>query len=212
MSDYIKTGRQEVLEVGVELLDNKIENPGIGDLQNCIMELIKAEQRVKAFTRSVNDLKSRWQNGDLDDSTDVVQVLQHDLQAQEEANVDVNNIWDHEFMVAFVDQMKEIDGGVSLNTGPNSSTSANDMDMQMTQAEMSVKCPITQSDMVDPVKDKTCNHSFEKEAITAHIKQCQKRRKAAKCPYPGCTNIILAGNLEANVAIQRALQRRKVAS
>jgi len=43
-------------------------------LQECIVELVKAEQRVKAFTRSVKDIKTRWQNGELDESEDVVEV------------------------------------------------------------------------------------------------------------------------------------------
>ena len=38
------------------------------------MDLVRAEQRVKTFTNSVNELKKSWKNGDLDDSVDVVEV------------------------------------------------------------------------------------------------------------------------------------------
>ena len=51
-----------------------VENPNMDTLQECIVELVKAEQRVKAFTRSVKDIKTRWQNGELDESEDVVEV------------------------------------------------------------------------------------------------------------------------------------------
>jgi len=38
------------------------------------VELVRAEQRVKTFTDSVNALKQSWRSGNLDDSVDVVEV------------------------------------------------------------------------------------------------------------------------------------------
>lgn len=52
-----------------------VENPGIKGLQDCIVELVKAEQRVKTFTDSVNELKRSWKEGNLDESVDVVEVI-----------------------------------------------------------------------------------------------------------------------------------------
>jgi len=34
--------------------------------------------------------------------------------------------------------------------------------------------------MTNPVMDKQCGHSFEKEAVAAHIKQTLKRKKSPK--------------------------------
>lgn len=39
-----------------------------------MIELLKAEQRVNAFSTSINQLKTRWQKGELDDSVDIVKV------------------------------------------------------------------------------------------------------------------------------------------
>ena len=39
------------------------------------------------------------------------QILEKDLQKEEEKSLDERNVWDHEFMVAFVDNMKRTDPG-----------------------------------------------------------------------------------------------------
>lgn len=205
MSEYIQTGRQEVTDTAIELLENNVSSNGIDSLQNCIMNLIKAEHRVKAFTKSVDDLKSQWQNGDLDEGTDVIKVLENSFKNERQRTSEDVNVWDHEFMVAFVDQLKAIDSTVPIKTGANN---GKDSEMEMAVAHVSTKCPFTQVDMVDPVKDKTCGHSFEKSAVLNHIAAEQKKGKQAKCPYPGCTNVIKANNLEENVAIKRLLRRR----
>nr|CAB3264450.1 E3 SUMO-protein ligase NSE2 [Phallusia mammillata] len=213
MSEYIKTGRQEVLEVGMDLIENKIEDPGIDSLQDCIVELVKAEHRVKAFTQSVNSIKTRWQNGDLDDDEDVVEMLENDLKAEEERSMDEKYVWDHEFMTAFIDQMKTADPDVQLKTGSNTSASCSSNgvsgEMEIIQAEVALKCPITQCEMTDPVMDPTCSHTFEKDAIHAHIKQNLKRKRQPKCPYPGCKNILVLARLESNAAVKRMIERKK---
>ena len=45
-----------------------------------MIELVRAEKRVKTFTNSVNDLKKSWENGNLDESVDVVEVSFNDQQ------------------------------------------------------------------------------------------------------------------------------------
>nr|XP_002126230.1 E3 SUMO-protein ligase NSE2 [Ciona intestinalis] len=205
MSEYVQTGKTEVIEVGIELLENKIENSGMDKLQECIGGLIRAEQRVKAFTHSVDSLKSRWQNGELEDSMDIVEELEADFKRETEKVTNDPSLWDHEFMTSFIEQMKTIDAGFEFNTGVKP---RGDDDVMQMAGEATTTCPITQCQMADPVKDKICGHSFEKQAILAHIAQCQKRKRPAKCPSTGCTNIIDRNNLESNVALKQLIQRR----
>lgn len=51
-----------------------VENHGVTELQDSLVELLKAEQRIHAFSDSINQLKTKWQDGQLDDSVDIVQV------------------------------------------------------------------------------------------------------------------------------------------
>lgn len=52
-----------------------VPEPGINDLQDALVELLKAEQRVNAFSSAITELKNQWQSGQLDDSVDIVQVI-----------------------------------------------------------------------------------------------------------------------------------------
>ncbi|XP_039253444.1 E3 SUMO-protein ligase NSE2-like [Styela clava] len=211
---YIRTGSQELTSAGLDLLENQVENPGITDLQDSLVELLKAEQRVNAFSSSINQLKTKWQQGELDDSVDIVQVLEDSLKEEELKHDDVANIWEHELMKNFTEQIKAVDENVPLQQGPNASepgTSAHNTsgDIQATETQSGTKCPITQVEMTEPYKDTVCGHRFEKNAIIAHVKQCQKRRKKAKCPYPGCTNIIQMSHLKDDAVMKRSIHSRR---
>lgn len=211
---YIRTGSQELTSAGLDLLENQVQNPGISDLQDSLVELLKAEQRVNAFSSSITQLKNKWQKGELDDSVDIVQVLEDSLKEEELKHDDVTNIWENELMTNFVEQIRAVDESVPLQQGPNaaaSSTNRHNMsgEIQLTDSWSGTKCPITQMDMTEPYKDATCGHTFEKSAILSHIKQCQKKRKQAVCPYHGCHNVIKASNLQENAIMMRALQSRR---
>lgn len=207
---YIRTGSQELTSAGLDLLENQVDNPGITDLQDSLIELLKAEQRVNAFSNSINHLKTRWQKGELDDSVDIVKVLEDSLKEEESKHDDVN-VWEHEFMKNFIDQIRQVDKSVPLCFGPNGqANSGSTSEIHVTKALTGTKCPITQLDINEPFKDSSCGHTFERTAILSHLKQCQKKKKKAKCPFQGCTNIIQSANLQENTAMRRdILAKRK---
>ena len=52
-----------------------------------------------------------------------------------------------------------------------------DEDLVMETETLMLKCPYTGKQMVDPVKNTNCGHSYDKEGITLYIKQRGKRAK-----------------------------------
>lgn len=62
-------------------------------------------------------------------------------------------------------------------------------------SEESVICPLTQQQMVEPVRSKQCHHSYERMAILQHLKS---RNKRVRCPIAGCSHYVVEGDLEAN--------------
>jgi len=54
---------------------------------------------------------------------------------------------------------------------------SNDTDLAVTNETQTYKCPYTGKKMVEPVKNTSCGHSYEKEAILAYIKQRKNRAK-----------------------------------
>ena len=72
----------------------------------------------------------------------------------------------------------------------------------------SITCPITRKQMVQPVRSKKCNHSYEKAAIVQLI----RNRQRAHCPVAGCANFVTDGDLEPNEDLAfriKRLQRKK---
>lgn len=89
--------------------------------------------------------------------------------------------------------------------------SISDDDIQMIEEQTlenlkaQVTCQISQMLMKDPVKSKTCSHTFDKDSIIGMIKK--NSNKATKCPIGGCSNTIHQGDLEPNIHHIRKLKK-----
>jgi len=55
-------------------------------------------------------------------------------------------------------------------------------------SQVNRKCPITLKPMVQPYRNRTCKHVFEKEAVINYIRNMRDKRSKARCPNLGCTN------------------------
>ena len=78
-----------------------------------------------------------------------------------------------------------------------------DSDLEVRSERISIRCPITYMDFVDPWTARTCKHSFEKEAILSLVKQAG--RAGAKCPV--CDVPLVEADLQPNVVLQRKVKR-----
>ena len=83
----------------------------------------------------------------------------------------------------------------SSNGGPRETQPDSDDDLIMASERISVKCPITLTEMKDPVSSTKCPHNFEKQAILEMISTSDLRvggdgrrggEKAMRCPVGGC--------------------------
>ena len=50
-------------------------------------------------------------------------------------------------------------------------------DVAVTQQEVNTKCPYTGQEMTNPVKNKLCGHSYDRDGIMALIKNRKGRAK-----------------------------------
>uniref|UniRef100_A0ACB8FEI8 Uncharacterized protein n=1 Tax=Sphaerodactylus townsendi TaxID=933632 RepID=A0ACB8FEI8_9SAUR len=74
-------------------------------------------------------------------------------------------------------QLKDI--GVPLDAGESQANEQVDEDLTVTQSQMNFICPITQEEMKKPVRNKTCGHTYEEEAILKIIMHKEKQKKKA---------------------------------
>jgi hypothetical protein len=65
-----------------------------------------------------------------------------------------------------------------------------DDDVIMTEEEIGTKCPYTQKEMDEPVRNLHCNHNYEKRAIYEFIQRKRMKSVDPKCPYAGCGNLV----------------------
>jgi len=66
-------------------------------------------------------------------------------------------------------------------------------------------CPLSRAEMVDPMKNRQCGHSFSKVAIKGYLKGHGQKQ----CPVAGCNAFVSASTLERDLDLERKIKRHK---
>merc|ERR1712112_762474 len=78
----------------------------------------------------------------------------------------------------------------SKNNADSSSSSSSDSssedDLIVVKTEHNTIDPITKKQITEPVRNKKCNHIYEKSTIYSMIDLARENSKPVKCPYMGC--------------------------
>jgi len=69
---------------------------------------------------------------------------------------------------------------------PSHPDSSSDDDLIVVKTEHNTIDPITKREIVEPVRNKKCNHIYEKSTIYSMIDLARENSKPVKCPYMGC--------------------------
>lgn len=82
-----------------------------------------------------------------------------------------------------------------------------DDELEMTyQTKRSLKCPITMTNFIHPVRCKLCPHIFSRDAI---MEMLRRNRGTIKCPVAGCDKNIKAQDLERDRAMERRVREEE---
>lgn len=77
--------------------------------------------------------------------------------------------------------------GMKLSAAAGGNESDDDVEVMPTGAAgQGLKCPISMSYFVDPVKSKVCHHVYSKDALRQLL--AQNRQRGMPCPISGCVN------------------------
>ncbi|RUS21921.1 zinc-finger of the MIZ type in Nse subunit-domain-containing protein [Endogone sp. FLAS-F59071] len=79
-------------------------------------------------------------------------------------------------------------------------------DIVIGSQRVSLKCPITQTLLVNPVTSKICKHSFSGAAVTDMI---NRQGGKIRCPESGCEKILTLNDLAPNKGLARKVKRAK---
>lgn len=177
---FISAGMEATSKTAADFakIDHDDNSDAVNNLKDVMLSFCRMERDVKQFLDVANSVKTQAEGND---STDLLAVFEKRLDEVKQKNSD-EDLKSHKKLEALMELISDI-------TEPDDPTDpipqVVDEDLVMTQAEASTKCPYTGLEMVNPVMNKFCNHSYDFDGIKEFIKQ---RGKKAKCPVSGCIN------------------------
>lgn len=68
-------------------------------------------------------------------------------------------------------------------------------------------CPITRTTFVEPVRNKTCGHTYSRVAIVEYLRTRGGRNGTATCAVAGCEAAVSLRSLESDLEMEREIRR-----
>lgn len=195
--EYTLYGLKSIPDFAAEFLELNVQeqlNP-IEEHRALIKRFFSLDSDLNSYAQAVEQVKSMINSSSIqpDDISDKLQQL-YEVEKTKELQVTSSTHY------------------CNLERHVNASSSStehdsNDTDLAVTNETQTYKCPYTGKKMVAPVKNTSCGHSYEKEAILAYIKQ---RKNRAKCPVSGCINqsFMTPSCLVPDTKLKRAMLQR----
>ncbi|XP_031134157.1 E3 SUMO-protein ligase NSE2 isoform X1 [Sander lucioperca] len=205
----IGTGMDIVSDVAMDLMESQGQdgevNPGIKEMEAMILECAKLDREINYFVDIVQQVTA-------ENTTQQPEAMfSLSAKVKEKFTEKINGLSDadlenHKKVVAFKDIIKSSLNQANQESAEN--TEELDEDIAVTQSQVNFTCPVTQVEMVNPMKNKKCNHHYDEAAILGLIKSRHSQKKKCRCPVVGCGNT----DVKQSDLIQDAMLRRKIQS
>ncbi|XP_018540291.1 E3 SUMO-protein ligase NSE2 [Lates calcarifer] len=205
----IGTGMDIVTDVAMDLAeahDGEV-NPGIKEMEAMILECAQLDREINYFVDVVQQVTAEVATQQPEAMFSLSAKVKEQF-TERIAGLSDADLHHHQKVVAFKDSIKN-----SLNQA-NQETAENmeelDEDIAVTQSQVNFTCPLTQVEMVNPVKNKKCNHYYDEAAILGLIKTRHSQKKKCRCPVVGCGNIdVKESDLVPDQMLRRKIQSQK---
>ncbi|XP_071503211.1 E3 SUMO-protein ligase NSE2-like [Diadema antillarum] len=219
VQDHINNGMNDIMEVATNMEPGGDACMGnMAALEKVMLEYASMERTLKQFTEAVRSVKSQVQESE-DSNVDVQAMLDTAFQDLQRGNSSAE-LQKHPKLKEFqsrreelLEGLRENDGDEEEEEGDGVGSSAADQslgeeDLVMTQAELGTKCPFTQQEMTQPLRNLICGHHYDRQAIDELLTH---RQKKIRCPLPGCTNTkpINPNDLQSDSDFRRQIERQR---
>ncbi|KAK5862632.1 hypothetical protein PBY51_018003 [Eleginops maclovinus] len=205
-------GMDIMTDVAIDLAESQGEemNPGIKEMEAMILECAKLDREIACFVDVVQEVTrevtSQQPEAMFNLSATVKECFTERLALLSDAELQ-----NHQKVVAFRDSIQNSLNQGSQETADN--TEVLDEDIAVTQSQVNFTCPLTQVEMVNPMKNKKCNHYYDEVAILAMIKARSSQKKKCRCPVVGCGNTdVKQSDLILDQILRRKIQSKKTNS
>ncbi|XP_071958663.1 E3 SUMO-protein ligase NSE2-like [Antedon mediterranea] len=185
--EMIPSGMQNTIEVALDLVEYDGKSEQLKEMENTMLEMIALERSLDQFKQAVDTVRQQVANDSNIGSSEVSVIKMLESTVKElEAEDNKTPLEEHDHYQDMQKQIWQVQNPGSVYQPSQSETEFEDsQEFVMTQMEISLKCPITQSEMTEPMKNKHCGHSYEKAAISNYIRTS---RRKVMCPVCGCGN------------------------
>ncbi len=208
VQSYITIGMEDIIEVSLDLAETATEGDNtesqLLDLKETIKDYALMEQDLQQYVETIKQVKSQVQELSIDEQMNI-----NVPELIERALIDAQGCMDKAVSHTKIDELKEKlwqykNAGETMV--PSATEETDDDDVVMTQCQVSTKCPITKREMVDPVTNKYCQHTYDRTAIM----QMMENRKNALCPVSGCGNKtpLIKADLVENRQLKKYISQR----
>ncbi|XP_041477480.1 E3 SUMO-protein ligase NSE2-like isoform X1 [Lytechinus variegatus] len=217
MKGNITNGMDDILSVVDNLAEGQdsIDNENLAALEKMLLDYASMEHTLKQFTAAVSDVKSQF--SELSDSNvkvEAVKELLDDTFKNKVKNKSKSDLQSHDKVLEFRNKLQELGESQEEDeeAGPSSvaDQSLGEEELVMTQTEVGTKCPFTQQEMMNPVRNTICGHHYEKRGID----ELFSKRKRFRCPLPGCNNkaYIVPDHMVPDQAFKKVLEKQRRAN
>ncbi|XP_070691716.1 E3 SUMO-protein ligase NSE2 [Pempheris klunzingeri] len=204
----IGTGMDIVTHVALDLAEAQDQelNPGIKEMEAMILECARLDREINYFVDVVQQVTAEVTTQQPEAMFSLSAKVREQF-SERIAQLSDADLQKHQKVAAFKDSITN-----SLNQA-NQESAENmeelDEDIAVTQSQrVNFTCPLTQVEMVNPVKNKKCNHHYDEGAILGLIKTRHSQKKKCCCPVVGCGN----SNVKESDLIPDQMLKRKIQS
>ncbi|XP_037533025.1 E3 SUMO-protein ligase NSE2 [Nematolebias whitei] len=203
----IGTGMDVVTDVAMDLVEARDEamDPAIKKMKAMILECVQLDREINHFVDIVQEVTQAAPQQPEAMFSLSARVKEHFTQRV--ALLSDAELHNHPKVAAFKDSIKN-----SLQQAEESEENMEELDedIAITQSQVNFTCPLTQVEMVNPVKNKKCNHHYDEEAILNLIRKRHSQKKKCCCPVVGCGNTnVTKSDLILDQILRRRIQSHK---
>ncbi|XP_066434883.1 E3 SUMO-protein ligase NSE2 [Eleutherodactylus coqui] len=208
---YIDTGVDITTGVALDLIQSGCDAAAVADMESVMLEYAALNRDLTQYVRAVEETMRKVRRDAPDEVPDLKELVYEAYADHQRTNTDESLKKSDKFL-QFKEQLRDLKKqmGVSQDSADAAPEDDDSEEVSVTQSFANFKCPITQSEMVSPVRNKVCGHKYEKEAIEKMIQTRQEKNKHTRCPRVGCdVSHVRLSDLVPDKALKRAIDIHK---
>ncbi|XP_061144050.1 E3 SUMO-protein ligase NSE2 [Syngnathus typhle] len=185
----LATGMDIVTSVALDLLEDQDGgggNCGLGEMENLMLECAKLDREIDCFVDTVQRVTAEV-TAQQQDALSSISSRVKERFAETICGLSDADLQTHQKIIAFKESVQSSSSHSQVSQESRNMEEL-DEDLAITQTQVNFTCPLTQEDMINPVKNKKCNHHYEEKPIKILIGTRRQQKKKCRCPVVGCGN------------------------